>query len=92
MMHIFSAWIGYPPIPVLMIYTLGRKSWQERSTAMPYIIVDGRIYLIGSNGAQPRDPLWVERASPKALIYRNRKEELLTARLLEFESQERARV
>jgi deazaflavin-dependent oxidoreductase (nitroreductase family) len=73
MMQVFSAWIGYPPIPVLMIYTIGRKSGQERSTVMPYMFVDGRLYLIGSNGAAKNDPFWVGnlRANPHARILLN---------------------
>ena len=74
LMTIFSARAGFAPLPVLMIYTTGRKSGEERSTVMPYVQVDGRLYLLGSNGAKTNDPLWVEnlRAKSDARIIRDR--------------------
>ena len=82
LMKVFSARVGFPPIPVLMIYTIGRKSGEERSTVMPYFTVDGAIYLIGSNGAKKNDPLWVEnlRSQPSAKIVIGRRERRVVAR------------
>lgn len=94
LMRVFSARIGFPPMPVLLLYTIGRKSGEERSTVMPYVEMDGRLYLIGSNGAKPKDPLWVANllANPDARIVVGRSERRVRARLLEFESPERARL
>ena len=94
LMAIFSAKVGFPPIPVLLMFTQGRKSGQERSTVMPYLTLNGRIYLIGSNGAKPKDPAWVEnlRGDPRARIIISRKIKMVKARLLEIESDERTAV
>jgi len=94
LMKTFSAMVGFPPMPVLMVYTIGRKSGVERSTVMPYVEMDGLIYLIGSNGAKPKDPLWAEnlRSNPRAKIIVNRKTYLKRARFVEVGSDERARL
>lgn len=94
LMKTFSAMVGFPPMPVLMIYTIGRKSGAERSTVMPYVEMDGLIYLIGSNGAKPRDPLWMEnlRANPRAKIVVDRRTSLRRARFLAVDSDERAKL
>jgi deazaflavin-dependent oxidoreductase (nitroreductase family) len=61
---------------------------------MPYLELDGRIYLIGSNGAKPRDPFWVEnlRANPRAAVVIKRIQRAVHARMVEPDSNERARV
>lgn len=94
LMKTFSAMVGFPPMPVLMIYTIGRKSGAERSTVMPYVEMDGLIYLIGSNGAKPKDPFWIEnlRANPRAKIIVDRKASLRRARFVEIGSEERAKL
>lgn len=94
LMKVFSTMVGFPPMPVLMIYTVGRKSGEERSTVMPYVKMDGTIYLIGSNGAKPRDPLWVEnlRANPRAKLVVDRKTSLRRARFVEHGSDEYQRL
>jgi F420H(2)-dependent quinone reductase len=94
LMKVFSSMVDFPPIPVLMIYTIGRKSGEERSTVMPYLEFEGKTYLIASNGAKPNDPAWTQnlRANPRARIIRKRKTELVRARFLDFGSEERARI
>jgi deazaflavin-dependent oxidoreductase (nitroreductase family) len=82
LMAVFAARAGFAPLPVLMIYTTGRKSGEERATVMPYIEFEGRLYLIGANGAKPKDPFWVEnlRAKADAKIVRDRKPAKVRAR------------
>ncbi|KRB81452.1 hypothetical protein ASE00_15880 [Sphingomonas sp. Root710] len=94
LMKVFSTMVGFPPMPVLMIYTIGRKSGEERSTVMPYVEMDGTIYLIGSNGAKPRDPLWAEnlRANPRAKLIIDRKTSMRRARFVEHGSDEYTRL
>ena len=94
LMKLFAARGGFPPIPVLMLYTRGRRSGEQRATVMPYLELDGRIYLIGSNGAKKRDPFWVDnlRAQPEARIMIGRKRLPVHARLVEPGSVERDRV
>jgi deazaflavin-dependent oxidoreductase (nitroreductase family) len=94
LMKVFSARVGFPPIPVLMIYTIGRKSGEERSVVMPYFKVDGAIYLIGSNGAKKNDPLWVEnlRADPRGRAIIHRKQRRVLAREVMPGSEEYERI
>ncbi|ATE65825.1 nitroreductase family deazaflavin-dependent oxidoreductase [Rhizorhabdus dicambivorans] len=94
LMKTFSAMVGFPPMPVLMIYTIGRKSGEERSTVMPYVEMDGTVYLIGSNGAKPRDPLWMEnlRANPRARLIIDRQTSMRSARFVEHGTDEYARL
>lgn len=93
LMLTFSSRGGFPYIPVLMLYTKGSKSGVLRSTVMPYFRFEGRIYVIGSNGAKAKDPAWVSnlRADPKATIRVNRRLRAVTARVLSVDSEERAR-
>jgi F420H(2)-dependent quinone reductase len=94
LMRVFSAMVGFPPMPVLMLFTIGAKSGEERSTVMPYVKMGNRIYLIGSNGAKPNDPAWVKNllANPDAHIIINRETRNVRARMLDFDSPERAEV
>lgn len=94
LMTVFAATVGYPPFPVLLLYTTGRKSGVERSTVMPYVLVDGTIHLIASNGAKPRDPLWVEnlRAHPSARAVVRRRTRQVCGRELAPDSDEYQRV
>lgn len=91
LMRVFSARGGFPPMPVLMLHTIGRRSGQERATVMPYIEMDGSIYLIGSNGAKSRDPFWVDnlRARPEATIDVRRVRRRVRARIVEQDSDEK---
>ena len=94
LMHIFAARVGFPPIPVLMLYTIGRKTGQERPTVMPYLEVNDRLYLIGANGAKPKLASWVENilVNPDVRVIIGRKERRLQGRLVEPGTDERDRL
>lgn len=94
LMHAFSARAGFAPIPVLLLFSTGRKSGQQRSAVMPYIELDRRLYLIGANGAKPNDPLWVDnlRNQPAARIILSGRERQVRSRILEWNSEEYSRV
>jgi deazaflavin-dependent oxidoreductase (nitroreductase family) len=92
--HAAAAMNGMRPIPTLMIDTVGRPSGRMRSAVMPYIAINGRLYLIGFNGAKQKDPFWVEniRSNPNASIIINRKVRHVRGRVLQVDSSERAEV
>ena len=94
LMRVFSAMAGFPPMPVLMMYTTGAKSGELRSTVMPYVRAGGRLYVIGSNGAKPMDPAWVHNLAvhPLARIIIGRKPHGVIGRRVEHDSDEYARV
>jgi deazaflavin-dependent oxidoreductase (nitroreductase family) len=45
--------------PTLLLTTIGRRTGQLRSRALPYQLDGDRMVVIGSNGGGPRDPDWV---------------------------------
>ena len=94
LMRTFAARVGFPPIPVLLLYTIGKKSGEEREAVMPYIGYEGRLYLIGANGAKPKPAAWVGNvlAHPDVRIIVDRRERLVRGRLVEPGSEERERV
>ena len=91
LMRVFAARVDFPPIPVLMLYTIGRKSGMERPTVMPYLEFNNRLYLIGANGAKPKLASWVENilANPNVRVVIKRQERRLRARLVEPGTEER---
>src|SRR5688572_29960755 len=60
LMTVHTRLVGFEPLPVLMLYTIGRKSGLERSTVMPYFPWNGVLHLIPGNGGKNQDPHWVE--------------------------------
>ena len=94
LMRVFSTRVGFPPIPVLLLYTIGKKSGEEREAVMPYLDYDNRLYLIGANGAKPKNAAWDHNilASPDVRVIVQRRERLLRGRLVEPGSVERERV
>jgi F420H(2)-dependent quinone reductase len=90
-------WLGYSPMSAkfakqykikdesqcLFLETKGRKSGVTRSVALTYFEIAGRLFVVGSKGGAPTDPLWVEnlRAEPKATIYIKRRKCAVTARI-----------
>ena len=94
LMRVFAARVGFPPIPVLLLYTIGRKSGEEREAVMPYLAFENRLYLIGANGAKPKLAAWVENvlSNPDVRVIVGRRKKLLRARLVEAGSAERERV
>lgn len=75
--------------PVLLLFTLGRKSGRLRITPLCYVRAGERIALIGSNGGTAGDPAWVHnlRARPRALVQIGR--QILTVRARVAEGPER---
>jgi len=67
----------------LLLVVKGRKSGKQRSAALSYFEIDGRLLVVGSKGGAPTDPAWVTnlRANPDAVIYVNRKPRRVTARI-----------
>lgn len=94
LMKLFSAKVRFPPMPVLLLHTVGRKSGEPRSTVMPFVPLDDRLYLIGSNGAKPRDPFWVDnlRERPDAEIDVHRVRRRVRARIVGRDTDEYARL
>lgn len=45
--------------PMLLLLTIGRKSGQERTTAIMYTRDGDDYILIASNGGAPQDPQWL---------------------------------
>lgn len=46
-------------VPVLLLTTIGARSGQLRTVALPYLEWNGRYVIIGSNAGGPTDPYWV---------------------------------
>jgi deazaflavin-dependent oxidoreductase (nitroreductase family) len=44
--------------PTLLLTTIGRRTGQLRSSALPYFPLDGDLIVCGSRGGGPYDPLW----------------------------------
>ena len=61
---------GQPYAPTLLLTTIGRRTGELRTVALPYDEVDGALVVKGSNGGGPTDPGWVHnvRADPHAWI------------------------
>lgn len=51
-----DGWEG--PRPILILYTVGRRSGQLRRNPLLYFDHDGGRYLIGSMGGAPKHPEW----------------------------------
>jgi deazaflavin-dependent oxidoreductase (nitroreductase family) len=51
-----DGWDG--PRPILLLYTIGRRSGQVRRNPLLYVERDGERYLIGSKGGDDRHPEW----------------------------------
>jgi F420H(2)-dependent quinone reductase len=84
LMTIFAAKVGYPPMPILIVHTIGRRSGKEHSAVMPYVPFEGVGYLFGAYGGREQDPHWVEniRAHPEVRITVKRKTRRVKAREL----------
>ncbi|MFM2100029.1 MAG: hypothetical protein RLZZ366_1568 [Pseudomonadota bacterium] len=95
MMLVVSKREGFAPMPLLVIHSIGRKSGQPRSAVMPYVRMDGKRYVVASNGNNlEKDPAWVDnlRAKSDISITVDRKTIKVRARLLDPASEERARL
>lgn len=82
---IFARQAGYPPRPALCLVTKGRRSGVWHPVALPYFVLDGRVYVVGSKGGAPDDPFWVSnlRAEPTVTVYLRRQRHEARARVIE---------
>lgn len=55
---------------LLLLTTTGAKSRQPRLNPLAYVVIDGKLLIIGSKAGAPSDPHWVHnlRANPVAHI------------------------
>lgn len=55
---------------LLLLTTTGAKSGQPRLNPLAYLVIDGKMLIIGSKAGAPSDPHWVHnlRANPTAHI------------------------
>lgn len=58
---------GYP---VILLYTIGRKSGKQVIAPLSFAEVEGGIMVVGSVGGNPVDPLWAQnlKANPQAWL------------------------
>ena len=63
-----DGWEG--PRPILILYTMGRRSGQLRRNPLLYFDHDGGRYLVGSLGGAPKHPEWYLNltAEPRVLV------------------------
>lgn len=84
LMEMHSRLYDVPKLPLLMLYAIGRKTGEERSSVLPYHFKDGVYYLVGSRGGQEKNPQWVEnmRANPAGRIVVKRRNIKVNCRIL----------
>lgn len=45
--------------PILLLSVTGRRTGRERTTPLLYCELEGRIFVVGSNGGRPKPPQWL---------------------------------
>ncbi|MDG4669040.1 nitroreductase family deazaflavin-dependent oxidoreductase [Mycobacterium sp. 236(2023)] len=55
---------------LLLLHTTGAKSGKSRLSPLAYLMIDGKMIIVGSYAGAPKHPAWVHnlRATPKAYI------------------------
>jgi deazaflavin-dependent oxidoreductase (nitroreductase family) len=55
---------------LLLLHTTGAKSGKSRLSPLAYLMVDGKMLIVGSYAGAPKHPAWVHnlRETPKAYI------------------------
>lgn len=55
---------------LLLLHTTGAKSGESRLSPLAYLMIDGKMIIVGSYAGAPKHPAWVHnlRANPKAYI------------------------
>lgn len=76
---------SYAGNPVLTITTTGRRSGEERTTTVLYVIDSGRPVVIGSNTGSHRAPAWALNliANPEATVQIRGARQRVRARVVE---------
>ena len=77
--------------PMLMLYTVGRKSGQRRSSVLPYIRDGDGFVVVASNYGQTRHPAWYLNAlaNPDVEAQIGRERLALRARVADGEERQR---
>ena len=91
-----GGWIGHRllGVPTLLLTSVGRKSGQSRTSALVYADDGERWVVVPSNGGQDRPPAWYfnVRATPDVDVQIGRRRVPATARVLETDEPEHARL
>jgi deazaflavin-dependent oxidoreductase (nitroreductase family) len=82
---------GNPYQPTLLLTTIGRRTGERRTRALPYYRDGDRMVVIGSNGGGPKDPDWVwnVRANGAAWACVKRREVPVRAHVAEGDERQR---
>jgi deazaflavin-dependent oxidoreductase (nitroreductase family) len=54
----FALSMGTPYHPTLLLTTIGRRTGEKRTVALPYWKVDGELVLLGTKGGGAQNPAW----------------------------------
>jgi deazaflavin-dependent oxidoreductase (nitroreductase family) len=76
---------SYAGNPVLTITTTGRRSGEQRTTTVLYVLDRGRPVVVGSNTGSDRDPAWALNliANPEATVQIRGAQQRVRARVVE---------
>ena len=55
-------------MPVLILFTIGRKTQKERSAPLVYFDIDNSYVIVASNGGNPTDPNWFKNLISKKSV------------------------
>ena len=55
-------------MPVLILFTIGRKTQKERSAPLVYFDIDNSYVIVASNGGNPNDPNWFKNLISKKSV------------------------
>ena len=55
-------------MPVLILFTIGRKTKKERSAPLVYFDIDNSYVIVASNGGNPNDPNWFKNLISKKTV------------------------
>lgn len=50
--------VAQPPFPILLLTTTGARTGRRFTTPTAYGVDGDRVYVVGSKGGGPADPLW----------------------------------
>lgn len=58
------------PLPCLLITTIGHRSGKQALTALNFLLLDGKYYVVGSLAGIGTDPVWARnlKANPQAWV------------------------
>lgn len=85
-----DAWDG--PRPILLLYTVGRRSGEIRRNPLLFFDHDGGRYVVGSKGGDVRDPLWFANLVAQPAVHVRVDDEFYAATAEVLAAHERAQV